>query len=121
MNSSFGKGFSQGFRSNYKSFHRSNFFKNFTNNKIFFNMFNTKLNSPIFKIQLSNKYFSEGAIFLKNHSSFSLLGSNTLTGQFKNCLNELYLDKLDYELVLNNISFDQILLLSVIQSKLFLK
>ena len=89
MNNSFGRGFNSGFRSNFYSkskFNFSTFFKNANKNKNIFNMFNSKINSPIFKINFSNKYFI-GKVYLMsntlNASGKNIFGSKMLSGDHK--------------------------------------
>lgn len=114
MNSSFGRGFK-------KEFYRTNFFKSSTNFKNIFNMFNTKINSPFFKMQLSNKYFSNCAVFLKNHQNLSIVGSKSLTGESRNSDKELFTDFNDNERFIDEITLNQSLIMSVMQSIIKLK
>jgi hypothetical protein len=85
MNSSYGRGFSYGYK-HFSSKSFSTFFKQNSNNKNMFNMFNSTLNSQKFKINFSNKCFMSKAYFLDNHPgmiSELSLGSKMLSGEVK--------------------------------------
>ncbi len=94
MNSTFGRGFSQGFKNNFNKRNFSSFFKNSYNNKSVFNLLNSNINSQVFKMQLANKCFTSKAIFLSNHSNLINMGSKLLSGE---CKNGLELEKLENE------------------------
>jgi hypothetical protein len=98
MNSSYGRGFSYGYKHfNSKGF--STFFKQNSNNKNIFNMFNSSTNSQKFRMTFSNKFFMSKAYFLVNHAGLLTsvcLGSKMLSGEVK-VANEL--EQIDKEAI----------------------
>ena len=87
MNSTFGRGFSYGYRQTFNKKNSSTFFKHTFNNKSVFNVYNTSTNSQKVLINFSNKCFIDRAIFLDNNPSLvktDILGSKTLSGEMKN-------------------------------------
>lgn len=85
MNSSYGRGFSYGYK-HFSSKSFSTFFKQNSNNKYMFKMFNSSTNCLKFKINFSNKFFMTKAYFLDSHPkiiSGLSLGSKMLSGEVK--------------------------------------